>query len=323
MKTIFIIALAIFLLFAIRKSYVKILVPLIICFILDGIAVNSLSATPIIETIAISTRNPIVSVLIYAIIKLICMVIFYFTLKKYNPIISLIIYLMINLIINIFYMSISGYIVLDLLFNCIIGSVIITAYKEILEMEDIKWFIIIGKVIDTICTFLIAILWKTMGGIILFLGFLFKPFIICVIPEVIGLILSGIIIYFIRKKLEKKNKTFSILICVIILAFCECVSVTTGFLFIRYESHKPDKLYLEMKEINNNQSLIGLSKEQVIELLGKPRSKYNNREDQEVYCYNAGKISDRIFLGESDYYYLGIVFDENDKVKSTYMKQDT
>ena len=32
-----------------------------------------------------------------------------------------------------------------------------------------------------------------------------------------------------------------------------------------YASAKPDKIYVEMNEMNNNQSLIGLSKEQVVE----------------------------------------------------------
>lgn len=324
MKTIIIIiTLAIFLMLAIRKKYIGIIASLFVCFILDWIIVNELSATPFIETIAISARDPIIAVLIYVIIKLICMSIFYATLKKYNHIISLIFYLVINLIIDIFYMSISGYILLDLLFNCMIGSVMITAYKENLEMEQIKGFIIIGMIIDTICTFCIAVLWKAIGWAILLLGYIFKPIIICIVPAIIGLILCAIIIHLTRKKLEKKNRTFKILIYVMILIFCECLSMTVGALFIVHESHKPDKIYVEMKEINENQSLIGLSKEQVVELLGKPRNEYSSGKDKKVYCYNTGKISDRIFSKESKFYDLRIVLNENDKVESTYMQQNT
>lgn len=67
-----------------------------------------------------------------------------------------------------------------------------------------------------------------------------------------------------------------------------------------------------MKEINDNQSLIGLSKEQVVELLGNP---YGNKEADRYY-YEAGKITDYITGGTNDFYYLKIVFDENGKVKS-------
>lgn len=35
----------------------------------------------------------------------------------------------------------------------------------------------------------------------------------------------------------------------------------------------PDETYIKMKEIEDNQTLIGLSKEQVVELLGKWNSK--------------------------------------------------
>ena len=310
-----IITLAIFLLLAIKKNYMQILVFLIIYLILAGIFVNAFATTPLIGNLAILVGSPILSTLIYVMIELICMSIFYYILKKYNYIVSLIVYLVIKLLINIFYMTISGEILLDLIFNFIIGYIIITVYKENIQMEVIKWFAIIGMIIDTVCTFLIASFWKIVGGMILLLFALFKPLIICTVP---GLILFAIIIWLTRKKLSKKSEIFKIIIYVIILFFCECASMTAGGLFIAYESHKPDERYIEMNKINNNQSLIGLSKEQVVEQLGGLREVYKNKEDKEVYSYYAGEKEDKIFFTESYVYYkLVIVFDENDIVEST------
>ena len=39
---------------------------------------------------------------------------------------------------------------------------------------------------------------------------------------------------------------------------------------MQYLSEKPDKDYTKMKELSDSEKLIGLSKEEVIELLGEP-----------------------------------------------------
>lgn len=317
---IIIITLVIFLLLAIKKSYAQILISLIVYLVLDWAVVNVFSTTPLIGGIATSVGKPILSLLTYAVIELICMGVFYYTLKRYNYIISLIVYLIINFIINKFYMPISGNILLDLLFNLIIGIMIIIANKEINEMEEIKWFAIIGMIINTFLTILATNLWKPVMEIILFLGMLLSTvFIPLMIPVVPGLILSAIIIWFTMKKLINKSETFKIVICVIILLLCECVSIITGNLFLKYESARPDKLYVEMKKIDDNETLIGLSKKQVVELLGEPQ----NKSDEEAYIYSAGKISNMLLFGESDFYHLRIVFDENGIVTSTSIRMDT
>ena len=77
-----IITLAIFLLLAIKKNYMQILVFLIIYLILAGIFVNAFATTPLIGNLAILVGNPILSTLIYVMIELICMSIFYYILKK-------------------------------------------------------------------------------------------------------------------------------------------------------------------------------------------------------------------------------------------------
>lgn len=44
-----------------------------------------------------------------------------------------------------------------------------------------------------------------------------------------------------------------------------------------YLSEKPDKVYTEMKEINDSERLIGMSKDEVVVLLGEPSQIYQNR----------------------------------------------
>ena len=144
--------------------------------------------------------------------------------------------------------------------------------------------------------------------IILLLLFI-VPTIICVAP---GLILAAIIISLIRKMLKKDEK-FKSFIYAIVIFFCVLVSMKLGYSFISYESAKPDEQYIEMNEINDNQSLIGLSKEQVVELLGEPQK--NSRDD--LYTYDAGTLTNYLFFGERESYDLFIRFDENYIVKST------
>ena len=139
-------------------------------------------------------------------------------------------------------------------------------------------------------------------------------------PYIIGIILSAIIICLIRKRLIQKDKKFKIFLYAIIIIICLFVSVKAGNSFLLYMSAKPDKIYTEMNKINDNRSLIGLSKEEVVKLLGKPEKEVHN-EDENIYLYDAGKITNYLFLGERDFYEFIISFDENDKVKSTLIKE--
>ena len=113
--------------------------------------------------------------------------------------------------------------------------------------------------------------------------------------------------------MEQKNEKFKLFIYAIIIFFCVLVSMRLGNSFLLYASAKPDEQYTEMNEINDNQSLIGLSKEQVVELLGKP----DWAEDERTYYYDAGKVTNYLFFVEITSYDLFIWFDENDIVKST------
>lgn len=86
------------------------------------------------------------------------------------------------------------------------------------------------------------------------------------------------------------------------------------------------KIYIKMKEINDNQSIIGLLPEEVVGLLGKTRYEYYDRENKKVYNFSAGKMVEKTFLGNISgikYYELIVHFDENNKVEDTYIKLST
>lgn len=240
--------------------------------------------------------------------------IFYYLLQKYSHIISLTVYIIINLLINKFYMTISGSILLDLLFNIIIGIIITIVYRKNIKMGYINYFAIIGMTINAIFTFLISRVFKVVGVTIFIFISVFWPLFM---PYIIGAILSAIIICLIRKKLIEKDKKTKILIYAITIIICVHISVKAGYAFLLYESARPDKTYTEMKEINENQSFIGLSKEDVIKLLGNTYKEINNGNGKIIYEYDAGKITNRLFFGESDFYKLRIFFDENEKVETT------
>ena len=132
-------------------------------------------------------------------------------------------------------------------------------------------------------------------------------------PYIIGIVISVIIILLIRKKLVGKNKKFKILIYAIIIIFCVLVFRNIGYSAMLYLSEKPDEIYTEMKEINDSGKLIGMSKEEVIKLLGKPMKSSTDN----LYIYDAGTLTNYLFFGEREFYDFFVRFDENDRVKST------
>lgn len=90
-----------------------------------------------------------------------------------------------------------------------------------------------------------------------------------------------------------------------------------------FKTEKPDDLYTDIKKMDDKQSLIGKSSEEVIQILGEPGSQYNSREGKKKYVYSAGEILKESYWGYSyshEYYKLYISFDENDKVEDTLMK---
>ncbi len=151
-----------------------------------------------------------------------------------------------------------------------------------------------------------------MAGLIIIFGI----FVQLALP---GILLTTIIILFIRKKLiniDKKSK-MSIYIFIIFI----CVSASCVFSLWKFE--KPNELYIKMQEFNNNQSLVGLSKEEVIEILGEPESEYNTEENEKEYSYYAGSMRKEWYFGKcytTEHYEINIYFDEDEKVKYTNIK---
>lgn len=138
---------------------------------------------------------------------------------------------------------------------------------------------------------------------------------ICLIPVSIMVAIIIGLIFLIKTK--SINKTFKIILIATILL---CVFIVLG----TYKDETIDNLYIEKKEMVDNKSLIGLSEEVVVELLGEPRYQYTDRENKKNYTYGAGTIFKEWFWGQcysTTYYQLEIEFDEIDKVEYAYIKE--
>ena len=134
-------------------------------------------------------------------------------------------------------------------------------------------------------------------------------------PYIMLVALSCVIIWIITTK-SIKSYVLKILIVITILL---CIFIVLS----NFKHEKPSDLYIKMNEIHSNQSLIGLSKKQVVELLGEPRYE-NNEENKTTYNYSAGNIGKGLFFGKKaiffDCYYdyiLRVYFNESGIVEST------
>ena len=177
-------------------------------------------------------------------------------------------------------------------------------------MKGEKWFIITLIVIIVLCV--LKILSNNLDNFLLSILIYIWIFGTLFMPYIIGIVISAIAILIIRKKIMEKDKNVKILIYGVIIIACVIVCRNLGYPIMLYLSEKPDKVYTEMKELNDSEKLIGLSKEEVIELLGEPIVTSDN-----MYIYDAGTLTNYLFLGEITSYDLFIWFDENDIVKST------
>lgn len=173
-------------------------------------------------------------------------------------------------------------------------------------MKNKKWLIIVIIIISILFLFRIGNVF--LLNILLFIwifGTLFFPYIL-------GIVISVIIIFFVRKRLTDKYKKYDMLIYTVITILCIFVFSHIGYKIMLYLSEKPDKVYTEMKELNDSNELIGLSKDEVLQLLGVPSD-----STDDMLIYDAGKVTNYLFFGEREFYDLFIWFDENDKVSST------
>ena len=119
----------------------------------------------------------------------------------------------------------------------------------------------------------------------------------------------------------KKKIKWICIVLVVIFGFSIYIianEITSG-------KEQQDEQYTKMKEIEHSNNLIGLSSEQVIELLGKPVEIYTY--DDKVYMYNAGNIYKGLIFGHRNFwttkqnYVLYISFEETDIVKTTKIQE--
>lgn len=155
---------------------------------------------------------------------------------------------------------------------------------------------------------------------------LFKTFLLVILQYYIyGIITIGVyVIYYI---LTKRSKKFIISIIVFTLIITIVLCVVSNILFKERENY--NNLYLKMEEIDNNDSLIGKTKEDVIRTLGEPSNTYEyEKTGIEVYTYSAGIKHVGVIWGDINiattkhYYIFRVEFDETDKVKETSMKEE-
>ena len=116
----------------------------------------------------------------------------------------------------------------------------------------------------------------------------------------------------------RKNLKIIVIVLIIKIIF----SILSFFL----KGERPDDLYRKMKNLHDNQTLIGLSKEEVIELLGQPEYESNWHETT-FYQYDAGSLDKGLFwenrtiiFKRSYGWKFNVAFYKNDKVKSTSMQ---
>ena len=175
-------------------------------------------------------------------------------------------------------------------------------YKGIREKNKIK---IVLPLIIAIIKIRMQIL-NIIGFVLFLLLFLTINF----LPYVIGIIISIIAIFVIRKKVVQDR----IAICISAIIIIMHISTLFEPVWFKYVSAIPDNTYTKIKKINDSEKLMGLSKEEVITQLGKPESTGVN---DSVYRYDAGEKTSYVGFGGHTYYKLYVEFDENSKVKST------
>lgn len=122
--------------------------------------------------------------------------------------------------------------------------------------------------------------------------------------------------------MKKVFKIIGIIVVVIVIVLCVLI-------YSLEKSNKkefPDNLYIKMSEMNDNKSLIGLSEEEIIDLLGTPVDKLVDKthlKNYTYYTYEAG-YTFKSFLGNTygkKWYDFIVLLDENSVVKYTYIKE--
>lgn len=126
--------------------------------------------------------------------------------------------------------------------------------------------------------------------------------------------------------MKKVLKTIGIIVISIVMVTVIGLCVLICSLEKSDKKEIPDDLYIKTSEINDTKSLIGLSEEEVIELLGKPIDRLVDKTHLKNYTYYTydGGYTYKSFLGNTygkKWYDFIVLLDENGTVKYTYMKE--
>lgn len=174
-------------------------------------------------------------------------------------------------------------------------------YKGIKEKNKIK-------IVFPLIIVIIKIIMQNLG----IFGFILLFFLaVSFLPYVIGIIISIIVIFVMRRKVAVQDR---IAIYVSVIGITMCISTLFEPIWYKYVSARPDDTYIKIKKINDSEKLMGLSKEEVITQLGKPESIEVN---DSVYRYRAGEKTSYVGFGGHTYYKLYVKFNKNSKVEST------
>ncbi|MCI8384326.1 MAG: hypothetical protein HFJ33_05655, partial [Clostridia bacterium] len=122
-------------------------------------------------------------------------------------------------------------------------------YKGIREKNKLK---IVLPLIIAIIKIRMQIL-GIIGFVLLLLFFLTVSF----LPYVIGIIISIIVIFVIRRKVAVQDR---IAICIYAIVITMCISTLFEPIWFKYVSARPDDTYIKIKKINDSKKLMGLSK---------------------------------------------------------------
>lgn len=118
------------------------------------------------------------------------------------------------------------------------------------------------------------------------------------------------------------NKTLKIIL-IISISVCACIMLSN------YSDEIMDETYIEMNELVENESLIGLSEDAVVELLGEPEAKSTYKKQEKNYTnyrYSMGKVREEWFWGRcytTKYYRLNIICNEDGIVESVNIQDIT
>lgn len=131
--------------------------------------------------------------------------------------------------------------------------------------------------------------------------------------------------------MKKFFKLIGIILLVIVFIFVVMLTyfITISPMIEKHKKYYSTERYEEISSINNNKSLVGLSENEIIDLLGEPQYKHIV-EPKDIgvsyYKYVAGSIYKKTMFGNTygyKYYNFIVCFNKNGIVINTFIKEST